>query len=123
MRERKKRKRLTNRQTDTDSDRERGGEEIEQLNGLVGRESWDRGWEGGGDGGMAKRRKQNEWGWGHREADMEALVGTLNPVNHKGLNQGQTQSSFYLQVISQALNTGTCIQQSDLLYYHLGKLQ
>ena len=67
-------------------------------------------------------------------------VGALSPVNHKGLHQGWTQTSLYLQVIHftshhttshvfccccccfkpihipQALNTGTCIQQGDLFY-------
>ena len=63
------------------------------------------------------------------------LVGALNPVNYKGLHQGWTQTSFYLQVIHftsydttswggsgetiyipRALNMGTCIQQGDLFY-------
>ena len=61
------------------------------------------------------------------------LVGALNPVNHKGLNESWTQTSHYLKVINftshltishvfwaynipQALNMGTCIQQGDLFY-------
>ena len=59
----------------------------------------------------------------------------MSRVNHKGLHQGWSQASLYLQVIhftshfttivflfflpiyiAQALNTGTYIQQCDLFY-------
>ena len=68
-----------------------------------------------------------------------SLVGALSPVNHEGLHQGWTQTSFYLQVIHftslyttsnvwiffllkpiyipRAYNTGTCNQQGDLVYF------
>ena len=63
--------------------------------------------------------------------DICLLVGALSQVNHKGLHQGWTQTSFYLQVnhftsrfitshfflepiyIPRALNTGTCIQEGE----------
>ena len=66
------------------------------------------------------------------------LVGALSLVNHKGLHQGRTQTSIYLQVINftshhttshgcccwfflgyyiqRALSTRTCIRQGDLSY-------
>ena len=61
------------------------------------------------------------------------LVSALSPVNHKGLHQGRTQTSFSLHVINftshhttshvfepiyipWALTTGTFIRQGDLFY-------
>ena len=70
-------------------------------------------------------------------SNVRVFVGTLSPVNHKGLHQGWTQTSLYLQVvhftshhttsrvfcclfkqvyIPRVLNTGTCIHQGDLFY-------
>ena len=35
----------------------------------------------------------------YSEREVSYLVGALSPVNHKGLHQGETQTSLYLQVI------------------------